>query len=215
MARRACAAAPTDVVDLGCGIGAVLMMVAWSFPRARVIGVEAQAVSVELARRSLRWNGADDRCEVRVGDLRDPSMIAAGLYFGLITATPPYFPRGSALESERVQWGPCHFEHRGGVEAYCVAAARLLAPGGRFVMCAPAGDSQRVAAGAHGVGLRIWSRLDVIPREGKSPLLSVYVMQADDGREAAIVETALVVRDASGRRTPAFLQVRHDMGMPP
>lgn len=215
VARGTSESAPTDIADLGCGVGAVLMMMAWSFPSARVVGVEAQPISVDLACRSLRWNGAHDRCEVCLGDLRDPALIAAGRQFELITATPPYFPRGSAVESERVQWGPCHFEHRGGVEAYCAAAARLLAPAGHFVICAAARDRQRVAAGAHDVGLQIRSRLDVTPREGKLPLLSVYVMQAAADGASGITETALVVRDSSGRRTPSYLQVRHDMGMPP
>src|SRR5262245_12293001 len=48
---------PRRAADLGCGIGSVLMMIAWRFPSARVVGVEAQEVSVGLARRSLAWNG--------------------------------------------------------------------------------------------------------------------------------------------------------------
>src|SRR3954467_7214354 len=42
---------PRRVLDLGCGIGTVLLMMAWRFPAARAVGVEAQAVSVALARR--------------------------------------------------------------------------------------------------------------------------------------------------------------------
>src|SRR5262245_7239106 len=52
-AEETAATPPARIVDLGCGIGAVLMMVAWRFPAARCVGIEAQAVSVDLARRSL------------------------------------------------------------------------------------------------------------------------------------------------------------------
>jgi tRNA1(Val) A37 N6-methylase TrmN6 len=41
------------VLDLGCGIGSVLLMLAWRFPDAAVVGVEAQALSLDLARRSI------------------------------------------------------------------------------------------------------------------------------------------------------------------
>src|SRR4249919_3334332 len=37
---------PAHVVDLGCGIGAVLLLLAWRFPAARATGIEAQTVSV-------------------------------------------------------------------------------------------------------------------------------------------------------------------------
>ena len=62
---------PRAPADLGCGNGAVLLMLAWRFPATRCVGIEAQPLSVALARRSLAWNGAETRCEVRLGDLRD------------------------------------------------------------------------------------------------------------------------------------------------
>jgi hypothetical protein len=38
----------------------------------------------------------------------------------------------------------------------------------------------------------------------------------NDHDGAALIEAApLVVRDADGARTPAYLQIREDMGMPP
>src|SRR6185295_18374319 len=74
-AAAACTRPPSRIADLGCGIGSVLMMLAWRFPTASVVGVEAQETSVDLARRSLAWNGAADRVVVRHGDLRDPSTF--------------------------------------------------------------------------------------------------------------------------------------------
>ena len=62
---------PARFLDLGCGIGTVLMLLAWRFPAARGVGIEAQPASVDLARRSLAWNDAATRCEVRCGDFRD------------------------------------------------------------------------------------------------------------------------------------------------
>ena len=212
---------PGRVADLGCGIGTVLMLIAWRFPGARCVGVEAQALSVDLARRSLAWNGADDRCEVRAGDLRDPGVLPEGAVFDLVTATPPYLRPGTAVESRRAQCGPCRLEQRGGIEAYCAAAARLLAPGARFVTCAAAAQAARVEAAARATGLAVERRLDVIPREGKLALFSVYAMRRGDGDGAAeLWGTAraaprLVVRDRAGARTAAFQSLRREMGMPP
>jgi tRNA1(Val) A37 N6-methylase TrmN6 len=206
-------APPARAADLGCGIGAVLLMIAWRFPSARVVGVEAQEVSIDLARRSIGWNGVEDRCSVRLGDLRDASILPAAS-FDLVTGTPPYLPRGSANESSRIQWAPCHFEHRGGVEAYCAAAARLLAPNACFVMCAGAVQNQRVSRAAAESALCITRRVDVIPRLGKPALFSVYGMR----REATAplrIDPPLIVRDTAGQRTDQFRTVRAAMGLPP
>jgi tRNA1Val (adenine37-N6)-methyltransferase len=205
---------PRRFADLGCGIGAVLLLVAWRFPEARGVGVEAQAVSVGLARRSLVWNGAEQRCEVRRGDLRDAASLPEGGVFDLVTGTPPYLPPGTAHASPRTQWAGCHLEQRGGVEDYCAAAGRLLAPGGWFVTCAGSAQRERVRRGAGRAGLVVARRRDVVPRAGKGVLFSVYGLRA--GRPAAAVaDEPLVVRDATGRRTAAFRALRGAMGMPP
>jgi tRNA1(Val) A37 N6-methylase TrmN6 len=205
---------PATILDLGCGIGAVLMLLAWRFPAARAVGVETQAISVDLARRSLAWNGVAARCRVLRGDLRDARLLP-GATFALVTGTPPYLDPAAATAPVRVQCGPCHLEYRGGIEAYCGAAARWMAPAGRFVTCAAAAQVERVTRAAASTGLAVERRLDVIPREGKAALFSVYAMRRASGTEPSLVEPPLVVRDRAGRRTTAFRLVRDTMGMPP
>ena len=205
---------PTHLLDLGCGIGAVLMLLAWRFPAARGRGIEAQAVSVALARRSLAWNGIADRCEVRPGDLRDPALIAPAAH-DLVTATPPYLRPGTAHVSRRVQWAGCHFELRGGLEDYCTAAARSLAPGGTFVTCAAAADATRLERAGAAVGMRVTARMAVVPRDGKEALFTVHALRPADAAAGTVEHPPLVVRDRDGRRTLAFVALRRDMGMPP
>ena len=215
VAADECAADPPPrIADLGCGIGAVMLMMAWRFPRARLVGVEAQDLSVDLARRSVMWNGIEARCEVRCGDLRDSTIIPGAGRFDLVTGTPPYLRPGTATESQRPQWGPCHFEHRGGIDAYCAAAARVMAPDGRFVVCAAARDDARMRAGAAAADLTIVRRLAVVPRAGKPALFAVYVLRRTSGT-AQRSDPTLEVRDAHGHRTAAYQRLRRDMGMPP
>jgi tRNA1(Val) A37 N6-methylase TrmN6 len=208
------AADPGRVLDLGCGIGSVLLMLAWRFPRAALDGIEAQVVSADLARRSIAWNGADDRCRVHTGDLRDGPLVESLGRFDLVTGTPPYLPIGSARESRRIQKGPCNFEHRGGIEDYCAAAARALAPGGVFVTCEQAAQEARVHDAARAAGLAIACSLAVVPRDGKPALFAVHAMRRETPA-TCITLPALVVRDGRGARTAEFGAVRAAMGMPP
>ncbi|HXJ35760.1 MAG TPA: methyltransferase domain-containing protein [Candidatus Eisenbacteria bacterium] len=213
-ARVAASSPPRRLLDLGCGIGSVLLMLAWRFPDAIAVGVEAQAVSVDLARRSIAWNGCGDRCTVREGDLRDPQLVPEGI-FDLVTGTPPYLPIGTARESRRVQKGPCNFEHRGGIEAYATAAASALAPGGAAVVCEQASQDPRVHAAAAGAGLGVACTLPVVPRAGKAPLFSVHEMRRREETRSHEMLAPLVVRDTRGARTPAFRALRGEMGLPP
>jgi tRNA1(Val) A37 N6-methylase TrmN6 len=192
----------------------VLLLLLWRFPDATAVGVEAQATSVDLARRSLIWNGAAGRAEIRAGDFRDPRVLPDGGTFPLVTGTPPYLPLGTAVASRRPQVSGCHLEERGGIEVYCEAAARVLAPGGSFVACESAPQAARVERAAAAAGLAIAARRDVIPRAGKAPLFTVWTMTPGAGA-AVRTEPALFVRDAAGRRTDAFRALRDDMGMPP
>lgn len=201
---------PRRVCDLGCGIGTVLLFLSWRFPGATLLGIEAQAQSAAMARRSLRWNDVTDRVEVRDGDLRE---LVDDRGFDLVSGTPPYFPIGTGVESARPQCSPCRFEHRGGVEAYIDAMARVLAPHGRGVLCQGAGQAFRVAPSVTAAGLFVETQLDVVPREGKSVLISLFVLSRDPA--AAHQRETLVVRSRDARWTDDYRAVRRDLGMPP
>jgi tRNA1Val (adenine37-N6)-methyltransferase len=209
-AARVAPRTPARILDLGCGIGSVLLFCAWRFPEARCEGLEAQPASAALARRSIAGNGVADRCSVALGDFR---ALQSAPVADLVTGTPPYFPCGTGVESDHPQRAACRFEHRGGIEAYCAAAAAALAPGGVFAVCAPTVQLDRVAPAAAAAGLTIIVRQAVVPRAGKPPLFSLFAMQREAGDSRW--DPPLVVRDARGRRTEEFVRLRAEMGMPP
>ncbi|MFN8640206.1 MAG: methyltransferase domain-containing protein [Candidatus Binatia bacterium] len=208
-AAAQCATPPARLLDLGCGIGAVLLLLAWRFPAATALGVEAQTASAALARRSIAWNGAAARCAVALADLRALPARTGG--FELVTGTPPYLPPGTGRVPQREQQTGCHFEERGGIESYCAAAAAALTPGGIFVACHSDVARTARAAAAAGLGVARWR--SVVPRAGKAPLFALFAMR----RGVAAMpdgETPLIVRGADGQWTADFRAVRAAMGMP-
>jgi tRNA1(Val) A37 N6-methylase TrmN6 len=178
------------------------------------VGIEAQPVSAGLAKRTFAFNGADDRVEIRLGDIRDESSFAGLAPFDLVTGTPPYFPIGDGPQSEQVQRGPCRFEHRGGIEAYCLAAAPRLLPHAHFVACEAYLARHRVEPAAAAAGLSIVYWQDIVPREGKVPLLSIFAMRLSAQAGPRVDAPPLVVRDRRGNRTPEFKALRLRRGMP-
>jgi tRNA1(Val) A37 N6-methylase TrmN6 len=119
--------------DLGSGIGSVALLSAWRLPGAQFCTVEAQEMSLRLARKSVRYNGLAPRFTTLLGDLRDETILANEAPFDLVTGSPPYWPSTDATEAMHPQAVPARIEVRGTVADYAAAAARILAPGGMFV----------------------------------------------------------------------------------
>ena len=214
------APAVSRALDLGSGIGSVGTIAAWRLPGARLVTVEAQAVSVALARRSAAYNGLSDRVEIREGDFRDPGVLLASERFDLVLGSPPYFPVGTGVEGDHPQKVACRFELRGDVSDYARVAATHLAPGGVFACVFPAAQAERVERAARQASLAIVRRRPVVFREPEPPLVELFAMTRRDDlpevvRDRTWVEPALVIRTSDGRVHPEYAAVKLAIGFPP
>lgn len=209
-------------LDLGSGIGTVGMISAWRMPGTRFVSVEVQPKSVELARKSARYNALTDRYDIREGDFREPGVLQADERFDLITGSPPYFPPDTGVGSEHPQRFACRFEVRGTVADYCATAARHLATGGFFACVFPVEPAQmsRVVAGARDSGLVIVRRRPVVFQEGEPPLIGLFgMMRAVDlpewFRGQTWEEPPVTIRMRDGEIHPEYSAVKLAIGFPP
>lgn len=213
-----CAPRVERAADLGSGIGSVATICAWRLPGATFHTVEAQEISMRLARKSMRYNGLESRVTLHQGDLRDASILAGEQPFDLVTGSPPYFPEGTATAAEHPQAVPARIEVRGTVTDYAQAAARLLAPGGVFAFVFPTAQLPRVLAALDVAALKLVRRRDVVFREGDAPLISLFAASpAADLPESyqALVEPPLVIRDRTGNTPVEYSAIRLSFGFPP
>lgn len=210
-------------LDLGSGIGTVGMIAAWRLQGTRFVTVEAQEESVRLAKKSARWNGLEDRYEIRQGDFRDPEVLQPEERFDLVLGSPPYFPLGSGVEGDHPQKIACRFEMRGTIADYCATAARHLERGGFFACVfpiAPAEQETRVKEGARAAGLSILRYRPIVLREGERPLLGLFGMsRSEDLPEGMRLQTwaepPLIIRIADGKVHPEYSAVKLSFGFPP
>jgi tRNA1Val (adenine37-N6)-methyltransferase len=210
------------VLDLGSGIGSVALMTAWRLPRVQVVTLEAQSVSVRLARRSIQFNQMEYRFEVFKGDLRNPEALK-DRSFELITGSPPYFPLDSGIQATHEQKVACRFEVRGTVADYCSTAAQYLAPGGMFAFVFPVDpmdQKQRALVGIQESGLTLIRYRPVALKEGARPLLGLFLcMRSTDLPESVRItyfeEPTLTIRDARGQVTLEYRAIKLSMGFPP
>jgi tRNA1(Val) A37 N6-methylase TrmN6 len=209
-------------LDLGSGIGTVGMIGAWRLQGTKFITVEAQSESVALAKKSARYNGIENRYEIRHGDFRDETILRADEKFDLITGSPPYWPLSDGIQSEHPQKIACRFELRGTIADYCAVAAKHLASGGFFACVFPHEPAQlaRVEAAAKNSNLVIVRKCPVVFREGDPPLIALFgLMRADDlpewFRGQTWIEPDLVIRTRDGKIHPEYSTVKLAIGFPP
>jgi len=169
--------------------------------------------------------------------------------YDLITGTPPYFRVDFAVDQTKdpgagsattttattpvvqsatirqggmpsaIQSAPARCEFRGGMEAYCEAAVRLLEPShGTFVVCENYQNHERALAAFRNFGLQLQRLVLVQGRVGKGTLFGVYVLQINN--DPSSVRTApqvtnIAVRDESGAWTEDYKrQILNFMGIP-
>ncbi len=96
--------------------------------------------------------------------------------FRLVTSSPPYYQESEGPVSPNADKAGVRFELHGSIEDYCRTAAEHLEPGGIFTTVYPFQYRLRVLHAARGCGLSLEREVRVIPREGKPPLLSLFVL---------------------------------------
>lgn len=211
------------VLDLGSGIGSVGMIAAWRLQGARFTTVEAQSISVKLARLSAAFNGLGDRYEIREGDFRQEELFGADEKFDLILGSPPYFPLDAGILGDHPQKVACRFEVRGTVADYCRVASKRLGLGGVFACIFPIDPEdqlRRVLEGAKEAGLVVVRRKPVQFKEGHTPLLGLFLMMKEEHlpspfKETTFVEAPLVIRTLTGAPHPEYAALKLAVGLPP
>ena len=204
--------------DLGSGIGSVALISDWRLPGATFCTVEAQEISLRLARKSVRYNGVDARFRLLHGDLRDESVFAGEALFDLVTGSPPYWPLGTATEANHEQAVPARLEVRGSVADYARSASLILAPGGVFAFVFPAAQTERALEALAAANLALIRRRDVVFKEGEPPLITLFAAtHAGDipSTYEAFVEPPLTIRRRDGGVPHEYSAIRLSLGFPP
>ena len=196
--------------DIGAGIGSCGLMTLWKrSPASKLVMIEAQKVSHELAKRSITYNNLQHRVEARYGDLRDSAILPEEGFFPLVTGTPPYFPIDKALTSPHPQRACCRMELRGNIYDYAATAARIVHPEGWFVCCHASTDSRFEDAMIQH-GFHVLHRQDIVFRIDKEPTISVVACRKIPGPREDW--TPLVIRTLDGKETERYQAVRFEMG---
>jgi tRNA1(Val) A37 N6-methylase TrmN6 len=203
--------APSRYLDLGCGVGSVLLMVSHKLRPKIALGVEAQAQSIAMARRAIvELPEHEGEIDVRHADFREFGF--GHDRYDLITGSPPYFPLNAGVLPDDAQRRACRFEERGGVESYVETASRLLAERARLYLVFQTRWGERVTAAADEHDLHLSGRADFSTRADRpDPFLTVFELSRQPAAEQHRVRCS--VRDSAGRVSREYQRIRQELGV--
>jgi release factor glutamine methyltransferase len=140
-----------QVLDVGVGSGAIALSLADEHPGAHIVGVDASAGALTLARENLADADVDGRIQLRLGNLLQ------GLQgpYDLVVSNPPYVSPDeyATLQPEIRLWEPREALVGVGVgEAVARGALDVLRPGGWLVLECGDGQAPGLAAELRSLG---------------------------------------------------------------
>jgi tRNA1(Val) A37 N6-methylase TrmN6 len=199
------------VLDVGTGVGAAALCLAWRIPGCRVVGIESQAALARLGNDNAQANGMRERVSFIIGDLLRPPPRLAPASFHHVMANPPYLPARGATAPPDAGKAAANVEGEarlGDWLRFCLAMAR---PKGGITLIHRADRLDTLLADVKGqIGdiaiLPLWpgggrpaSRVVLHGRKGSNGplrLLPGLVLHEPDGRYTAAAEA--ILREGAG-----------------
>jgi len=190
--------------DLGCGCGAVSILLARRLPSADVTGVELVPRIAATATRNARLNGLDGRVRFVRGDVRHLAVPSPdGPFphggFDLVVSNPPYRLPTTPPPFAASELVVAREEVACSLDDLLLAAAKLLRPRGRLVLSHGPDRLPDLMEALRRRHLEPETLRLVIPAEGRAPSC-LLVSATANGRPGGFrVLPPLVVRDAAER----------------
>jgi tRNA1Val (adenine37-N6)-methyltransferase len=123
-----------QVLELGCGVGAVLLAAQSRLPEVYFTGIERETAYTHLANKNIRHNRAQDYISIVQGDIADKELFKQLGSFDHVVANPPYYDteRHSAAEDDLRRVAHQHAPEDLGM--WLQSANRFLKPKGSITM---------------------------------------------------------------------------------
>lgn len=192
-------------MDLCCGNGIIPLLLSAKTGGRHFYGLELLPENVEMARRSVAFNGLEDRITIEEGDVREAAKHFGTASFDVVTCNPPYMKSGHGLQSE----GDLRLAARHEVfltlpEAVEQAAA-LLRPKGRVYFVHRPFRLTELVVCMHESGVEAKRMRLVYPYADREPNM-VLVEGIRGGRPYLNVDPPLVVYEETDKYTREILE---------
>ena len=182
------------ICDLGCGSGAISLMLLADDPTAHVTGIELMPQAAAMAKENAARNHVS--FTVIEGDLRCVHEYLPVGSMDCVISNPPYFPVGSGLAAKGLL-AQARSEETCDLPQLCAAAKWLLKTGGRFVLVHRPERLADLCVCLRSAGLEP-KRIRFVRHRSELPVSLVLLEARKGGKPGLSYEPDLVFYDADG-----------------
>lgn len=120
------------VLDLGSGTGILPILLEAKTKGEHFTGLEIQEAIAEMAERSVRLNGLEERVRIVQGDIKEASRIFGRASFDVVTSNPPYMVNQHGMKNPNLVKAISRHEILCTWEDVVRETGLVLRTGGRF-----------------------------------------------------------------------------------
>lgn len=121
-------------LDLGTGTGIIPILLEAKTEGTDFTGLEIQEEVADMAARSVRLNGLEERIRILTGDIKEASRLFGRASFDVVTSNPPYMVNQQGLQNPDLPKAISRHEVLCTLEDVARETALVLKPGGRLYL---------------------------------------------------------------------------------
>lgn len=194
------------VLDLGTGTGILPILLEAKNGGEFYTGLELQEESADMARRSVRYNGLENKIEIITGDIKEAASIFGAASFEVITVNPPYMIGEHGMKNENEALYIARHEVMCTLEDILRESAKILNWKGRFYMVHRPFRLPEIFTKMSAYGIEPKRMRLVHPYMDKEPNM-VLIEGLRGGKPRLTVEAPLVVYHKDGTYTRELLNI--------
>ena len=188
------------IIDIGTGTGVIPLIIHHKSEAKRIVGIEKQEDSYNLAIQNANINNLTHEVEFKCMDVIDVRKHFKAGEFSLVVTNPPYTEKGrgpiSPFDAKQV----ARHETTAGISDFIEAAGYLLSPLGSFCIVHRPSRLIDILYCCRQNKLEPKRLKFVAPKQGESPNI-VLIQCVKNGGKELIVEPMLFVREPNGEYT--------------
>ncbi len=196
------------VVDLGCGNGALGVLLCERFPHLSVTGLEIQSEVAQLAQENVELNGLMERMHIVHADIKDYKQLYPVGAFDYLVCNPPYFSQESGFHAAGKNKSTARQETEGTTEDFIRAASYLVKFGGRAAFVHRPERLTDCIAWFRQYGLEP-KRLRMIHQNSKKKPSAVLIEVRRGSASGVEILPPLLVCGEDGRHTEEYERIYH------
>ena len=196
------------VADMGTGTGILPLLLSQKDESCTFEAFEIQPDMADMALRSVRLNGLENRIHVHAADMRSAWEVVGREKLHAVVCNPPYGKRGGVLTNDEKSVALARHELNCTIEDVAHACAAVLRNHGRLSIVFPAQRMLELCDALRANRLEP-KRIRMVCAHVDNPPYLVMIEAMKNAKPALLWMPPLVVYHADGSETDEILRIYH------